>query len=89
MHETRWTGELLWPQDLPDGEVIDISGVISLGTWVHAWLRAHPDRALVAGGSELRTQLTRAGVPVRWFDRADQVGRRDGVSASEREMLWN
>ncbi len=89
MREARWTGELLWPQDLPDGEIIDLSAVISLGTWVHAWLRDHPDRALVAGGAELRAQLTRAEVPVRWFASADQVVRRDGVSSSEREMLWN
>jgi len=89
-----WTGELLWPSDLPDAAVIECSGVRALGCWVHAWLRARPLRAVVGGEPALRARLHRAGVPVRWFASVAEALAANpadlgGVSADEREMLWS
>jgi hypothetical protein len=39
-----WSGELLWPQELADGDIIDLAAVQALGTWVLSWFR-EPSRA--------------------------------------------
>jgi hypothetical protein len=84
---TFWRGELLWPQALPSGSVIDLSQVVSLGTWAHAWFRDHPGQAVVGVSPALKRQFTRAGLPVLWYDsrRLPIVG---GVSVGEKSMLW-
>lgn len=85
-----WRGELLWPRELPDGQVIDLREVTALGVWTHDWFRKHPNRAVVGSDSRLKKQLQRAGVPVLWYDQLrDALAGSGGVSASERDMLWN
>ena len=80
-----WSGELLWPQPLPEGMVIDLSSVTALGCWVHAWFRARPQLAVSGASAALRRQLLRAGVPVRWRD----LPRQAGVGRDERAALFD
>ena len=83
-----WSGDLLWPRELPAATVIDLSAVDALGVWSHDWFRAHPGTALV-GGQAFRPRLERAGVPVRWCATvAEATAAPSGVSRAEREMLW-
>ncbi len=58
----RWTGELLWPQDLPEAAVIDLARVTALGTWAYAWFAARPQQAATGASPALKRQLQRAGV---------------------------
>ena len=85
----HWTGDLLWPTELPSAKVIDLSGVTALGTWCHDWFRRHPGQT-VTGGVQWKDRLLRAGVPVRWRDGDAAVtnANHTGVSTDEREMLW-
>jgi hypothetical protein len=80
-----WSGELLWPQDLEDGDVIDLSGVQALGSWVLAWFRTHPGRAVTRASPAIRRQLVRSGVTVVWVD--PTPSSQSGVLAAERAML--
>jgi hypothetical protein len=80
-----WSGELLWPQALPDGDIIDLAAVLALGCWVLAWFRDHPGRAVTRASPVVRRQLVRAGVTVVWVDPTPAAG--PGVTASERAML--
>jgi hypothetical protein len=82
-----WSGELLWPQPLSEGDLIDLGQVASLGTWAYAWFRARPQQAVTGVNPTLKRQLSRAGVPVRWSD-LPQTPAEGGVTASERAMLW-
>ena len=82
-----WSGELLWPQDLPEAEVIDVSGVTAIGSWLHAWFRAHPDQAVTGANPAIRRQLAQAAVPVVWSDHPHKAPN-GGVSAGERALLW-
>jgi hypothetical protein len=85
-----WRGELLWPQAVGDAMVIDLREVTAIGVWLHEWFRKHPNRAVVGGPARLKRQLQRAGVPVLWYDHMrDALASSGGVSASERDMLWN
>lgn len=81
-----WSGELLWPQELPDGELIDLSGVAALGTWVHEWFRARPGRAVTRASPLVRRQLLRAGVPVVWAD-PSHITPPGGITVGERNLL--
>lgn len=81
-----WSGELLWPQELADGDLIDLSGVTALGTWVHDWFRAHPGRAVTRASPLVRRQLLRSGVPLVWADPAI-VTPPGGISVGERNLL--
>lgn len=80
----RWQGELLWPQELPGGDLIDLSRVTALGTWVHAWFRSRPGQGVAGASPRLKAQLERAGVGVCWRDPARIQG---GVNADERAAL--
>lgn len=83
-----WSGDLLWPRELPVGAVIDLSQVDALGVWCHDWFRAHPGTAVI-GGEPYRARFERAGVPVRWCASVDEaLSAPSGVSRGEREMLW-
>jgi len=83
----QWHGELLWPTDLPDAEIIDLSKVTALGAWCHEWFRRHPGHT-VTGGQMWKERFLRAGIPVRWCD-DHPTPAGAGVSADEREMLWS
>ncbi len=85
---TVWRGaaqpdELLWPQELPAGSLIDLSGVAAVGTWTHEWFRAHPGQAVVGARPEVRRQLESAGLPVLFKD-----PRFLGVTAQEKADLY-
>jgi hypothetical protein len=80
-----WKGELLWPQELADGDVLDLGAVHALGTWVIAWFRSHPGRAVTRASPAVRRQLVRSGVTVVWVDPTPVV--HGGVQAAERAML--
>lgn len=82
-----WGSELLWPQDLPVADVIDVSQVELMGTWVHEWLRQHPEQAITGASPAIRKQLVRANVPVVWCDHPRKP-LSGGVSNSERAMLF-
>ena len=83
-----WSGNLLWPRELPAGAVIDLSQVDALGVWSHAWFRARPGTAVI-GGEAWRARFERAGVPVRWCASVDEaLSAPNWVSRAEREMLW-
>jgi hypothetical protein len=80
-----WSGELLWPRELADGDIIDLAAVQALGSWVLSWFREHPGRAVTRASPAVRRQLVRAGVTVVWVDPAPPPG--PGITASERAML--
>lgn len=82
-----WSRELLWPEDLPEAEVIDLSQVEIMGCWVHDWLRGHPEQAVTGAQPLIRKQLARAGVPVVWSDHPRKPSAAGGLSAGERAML--
>jgi hypothetical protein len=88
-----WTGELLWPTELPAGRIIDCSGLTALGTWAYGWLRARPQQILLAGPAGIRRQLQQAGVPVVWYERERDlpaaVAPIAGVGPGERALLWD
>ena len=81
----RWTGELLWPQELAEAEVIDLARVTALGTWAYAWFAARPQQAATGATPALKRQLQRAGVALLW---CDHPHGQAGVSAAERALLW-
>jgi hypothetical protein len=81
-----WVGSLLWPTELVDAEIIDLSQATALGTWTYAWFRARPGQAVVSPHPLLKRQMLRASLPVRWCDHPDLV-RHGGVSAAERTLL--
>lgn len=85
----RWIGdldaeELLWPQDLPEAEIIDLGGITAVGIWVHAWFRAHPNQGVVGARPDVRRQLEAAGLPILFRD-----PQAIGVTATERSALLN
>lgn len=80
----RWSGELLWPQPLDEGDVIDLSQVTLLGTWVYAWFRAHPGQGVAGAHPHIKAQLDRAAVGVCWRDPARI---QSGVTTAERAEL--
>lgn len=83
-----WSGDLLWPREVPAAAVVDLSRVGALGVWSHDWFRARPGTAVV-GGEAFRPRLERASVPVRWCASVDEaLSAPEGVSRGEREMLW-
>ena len=82
-----WSGELLWPQELPVADVIDLSAVTAMGSWLHGWFRAHPDQAITGASPALRRQLAAAAVPVVWSDHPRKAPTT-GVGPGERAMLW-
>jgi hypothetical protein len=77
------SGELLWPEPLPDGDVIDLSAVVVLGTWAYDLLRRRPGQAVVGANPALRRQLDAAGLPLLWRDPTVRIG----VSHRERDEL--
>ncbi len=79
----RWSGDLLFPSDLAEAAIIDLSAVTALGTWSYPWFRARPHLAVSAASPALRRQLLRANLPIAW---ADIPG--GGVSPSERAALF-
>lgn len=81
----RWSGELLWPQPLPEAAVIDLARVTALGTWAYAWFAARPQQAATGATPALKRQLQRAGVSLLW---CDHPHGQSGVSAAERALLW-
>lgn len=84
-----WHGDLLWPQELPDAEILDFSGVAALGSWAHAWFRRRGQRCVVGASSGVRRQLQDAGLPILWYASVAEAQRRDrGVTRSERDMLF-
>ena len=83
-----WSGDLLWPRELPAGDIIDLSQVAALGVWCHAWFRDRPGTAVI-GDNAFRARFERAGVPVRWCASVEEaLSAPSGVSRGEREMLW-
>ncbi len=80
-----WRGELLWPQDLPAGDIIDLTCVTALGTWTYAWFRARPNQAVTGGTPALKRQLLAAGVPILWCDTSRVAAA--GVGRDERAAL--
>ncbi len=85
-----WSGELLWPQSLPLGPVLDCAQVEALGTWAYALLRSRPGIAVVGASPTLRSQFKLAKVPVMCYDRLRDVPvtRPEGVTLAERDLLW-
>ncbi len=79
----RWSGELLFPVELEEAAIIDLTGVTALGTWSYAWFRARPHLAVSGASPTLRRQLMRAKLPVAWADIP-----ASGVSPSERAALF-
>ncbi len=77
---SAWQGEVLWPTTLSEDFPVDLSGTVSLGTWIYAWLRERPALRLVRASSQVQRDLDAAGLSLRW-DAGDGVGR------GEREML--
>lgn len=82
-----WLGELLWPQDLPEADVIDLGQVTAMGVWMHDWFRARPDQAVTGANPAIHRQLARAGVPVVWSDHPRKPPS-GGVGSGERAMLF-
>jgi hypothetical protein len=82
-HVAHWSGELLFPQDLATGDIIDLSHVTALGTWVYVWFRAHPHCAITGATPTIRRQINRAHVPVMWSDLPTH-----GVGPAERAALF-
>ncbi len=85
---TVWQGEttpheLLWPQALTRGEIIDLSDIAAAGTWIHEWFREHPGQGVVGARPDLRRQFEHAGLPILWRD-----PRSVGVSAAEKAELF-
>jgi hypothetical protein len=83
----RWTGlltedELLWPQPLPEGPVIDLGGITAVGTWIHTWFRSRPGQAVVNAHPEVRRQLLDAGVTILFRDPSTA-----GITPDERADL--
>jgi hypothetical protein len=83
----QWVGaliadELLWPQELIEADVIDLSGITAVGTWIHVWFRARPNQSVVGARPEVRRQLEAAGVPIVFRDHASV-----GVTSQERGLL--
>lgn len=78
-----WAGELLWPRELPPGEVIDLSVTSALGTWSYEWFRDHPGQAVVGARPDIRRQLESAHLPVLFRD-----PRAVGVTAQEKAELF-
>lgn len=90
-----WEGELLWPKSLADEPIIDLSGVVALGTWAYDWFRQRPQRAVVGASQSLKRQLTRAHLPILFYGQLDQVPQQHAhaenpnrVSSDERALLW-
>jgi hypothetical protein len=81
----RWSGELLWPQELVEASIIDLSGVTALGSWAHAWFAARPGQGVAGAHPRLRAQLDQAGVGVCWRDPTRIIA---GVTRSERQALF-
>ncbi len=79
----RWSGELLFPTQLDEAAIIDLSGVTALGTWAYAWFRARPHLSASGAAPALRRQLQRANLPLAWADIPSA-----GVSPSERAALF-
>ena len=85
----HWQGDMLWPTQVEDGTVIDMSAVEALGSWVYAWLRRRSRQAVVGAAPELRRQLQRADLPLLWYGSLAEVqSAAVGVTPSERAMLW-
>ncbi|TVR13256.1 MAG: hypothetical protein EA401_07185 [Planctomycetota bacterium] len=89
-----WSGELLWPQDLPDAPIIDCSQVSAVGSWLHHWLRQRGQRSIVGASPAVRRQLSAARLPLLWYATLQQVPSADagaarphGVSSGERALL--
>ena len=80
---TLVTNELLWPQELDTAEIVDLSDIHAVGTWIHDWFRAHPGQGVVGANPDVRRQFEHAGLPILWRD-----PRTSGVSAQERAELF-
>lgn len=93
LHIAQWSGELLWPQDLPDAPVIDCQQVTAVGSWLHEWLRQRGQRNIVGASRSVRRQLSAARLPLLWYatlqqlPKGDAGGRTHGVSSGERALL--
>jgi hypothetical protein len=82
IHIACWSGELLFPINLPSGDIIDLSHVTALGTWTYAWFRNHPHCAITGATPSIRKQINRAHLPVVWTDLPTH-----GVGPAERAAL--
>lgn len=78
-----WSGELLFPTNLPEAAVIDLSHVTALGTWTYEWFRTHSHVSITGANPTIRRQILNAHLPVAWSDLPD-----NGVSPSERAALF-
>jgi hypothetical protein len=78
-----WSGELLFPCELAEAAVIDLSRVTALGTWTYAWFRARPHLSVSGANPTIRRQIMNAHLPIAWSDLPTS-----GVSPSERAALF-
>jgi hypothetical protein len=78
-----WSGELLFPCELVEASIIDLSQVTALGTWTYDWFRTHAHVAVTGANPTIRRQITKAHIPVAWCDLPT-----NGVSNSERSALF-
>ena len=86
----HWCGDMNWPCELVDSEIIDCSELESIGVWVYEWIRQHPQIALVAASDSIKREFTAASLPVLWYNHCEEISQdTGGVSPSERDMLWS
>jgi hypothetical protein len=85
----RWSGDLSWPTALPQGTIIDCSGLTRLGSWACAWFRAHPTVRVVAAPASMKSLFQALDLPILWYDSVDEARQAGGVTPSERAMLWS
>ncbi len=79
----NWSGELLFPCPLTEADIIDLSQVTALGTWIYEWFRERPHLAVTGASPTIRRQIMNAHLPVAWSDLPN-----NGVSPSERSALF-
>lgn len=84
MPDPIWRGEMLWPLELPEADLIDLREVTALGTWAWAWFRQRPGQRVCNAAPTLRAQLDQAGLPLRW---SDPPPLQTGVGREERDLL--
>ena len=79
-----WTGSLLWPQDLPDAELIDMGAVSMAGAWLIEELRQRGRRRVIGASDRIKQMLELGEAPVLWYKTLKEATQLAGVTASER-----